>query len=389
MQDTASEEETRILMNTLIQSPDNKDWESLLLPVFETQTDRPGYNPVEWEPAIQHILSSKAAPAKIRRIPVFARVAAAAAVLFAISTGIYLLYTGKAGNSNLAHTQDIAPVSNKAMLTLADGRTIPLDSAAAGMLATQGAASIQKGAGNALTYISGKPVNGPLQYNTLSTPRGGQFQLVLPDGTRVWLNAASSIRYPVSFSDSERSVQLSGEAYFEVAANKQAPFKVHSAQQDIQVLGTSFNVNAYEEEAFTKTTLVEGKVKIVGNKQLSIGSKNTAANSPLLTNNYILTPGQQLNVQDNNISLNQQADVQQALAWKNGQLDMNNLDVKALMRQIARWYDVDITYDSPLPQKRYGGILDHKVYLSNIIDVLESQGIRCRLEGKQLHVSAK
>lgn len=374
LQDTASEEEIQALLTALEQSPDNKAWENLLLPVFEKQQAIPGYQAADWEPVIQHILSpkEKALPAKVRRIPVFARMAAAAAVIAAAGIGGYLFYTGKTQHNTLTHTQDRAPVSNRAMLTLADGRSIPLDSAATGLLATQGNASIAKGAGDALTYTTGKvPANGPIQYNTLSTPRGGQFQLVLPDGSKVWLNAASSIRYPVNFAANERKVQLKGEAYFEVAANTTAPFKVQSAQQQVDVLGTSFNINAYEEEGFTRTTLLTGRVKVASGSD------------------YVLAPGQQLQVQTSGASLNEHANVEQAIAWKNGQLDMNNLDIKALMRHIARWYDVDVVYEGSLPEKHFGGLLDHKVYLSNIIEVLESQGIRCRLEGKQLHVSAK
>lgn len=355
-------------MTVLQQSTDTKAWENMLLPVFENQQTPSNYQPQEWEPVINHILHSQPAPANIRRIPVFARIAAAAAVVISVAAGAWLFYN-KPASRPLAQQSDKAPVSNKAMLTLADGRTIPLDSATAGLLATQGNANIQKGAGNALTYTgSNTTANAPLQFNTLSTPRGGQFQLALPDGSKVWLNAASSIRYPVSFAANERRVELQGEAYFEVKPDARAPFRVQSRSQNVEVLGTSFNVNDYTDEVAAKTTLLEGKVRV---------------------QEYLLTPGQQLIVQNNTATLVPNADIDQAVAWKNGSLDMRGLDVKALMRQITRLYDVEVVYEGTVPQGIYGGIIDpRKVYLSNIIEVLQSQGIRCRLEGSKLYVSS-
>lgn len=339
----------------------------MLLPAFENQHSPANYQPSEWEPVIQNILHSQPVPAQIRRIPVFARMAAAAAVVISVAAGAWLFYHRQT-DSTLAQQPDKAPVSNKAMLTLADGRIIPLDSATAGLLAMQGNVSIKKGAGNALTYSSGAAASHALmQFNTLSTPRGGQFQLALPDGSKVWLNAASSIRYPVSFAAGERRVELQGEAYFEVVPNAKAPFRVQSRSQQIEVLGTSFNVNDYNDEAASKTTLLEGKVRITDN---------------------ILTPGQQLVVQNNTATLVTNADTEQAVAWKNGSLDIRGFDVKTLLRQISRWYDVDVVYEGTVPHRTFGAILDHKVYLSNIIEVLQSQGIYCRLEGSKLYVSS-
>lgn len=354
-------------MTALQQSADSKAWENLLLPVFENQQQPVNYQPSEWEPVIEHILNSRPAPAKIRRIPVFVRIAAAAAVVISVAAGAWLFYY-KPADKQLAHQPDKAPVSNKAMLTLADGSTIPLDSASAGLLATQGNARIQKGAGNALTYTGTAITGSPLQYNTLSTPRGGQFQLTLPDGSHVWLNTASSIRYPVAFATNERKVELQGEAYFEIQPDARAPFRVQSPTQVTEVLGTSFNINDYKEESVSRTTLLEGKIK---------------------TGNYLLQPGQQMAVTNGSATLIPHVDMEEVLAWKNGSLHMNGLDVKALMRRISRWYDVDIVYEGNIPKvSTYGGILDRKVYLSDIIAVLQSQGIHCRLESNTLYVSS-
>ncbi|BAV07613.1 FecR family protein [Filimonas lacunae] len=374
---TASEKELHELFAALAKAPDYKEWEEMVMPVFTSQPAAPGYNPAEWEPVIQNIIQYKAAPAKVRRIPVFARMVAAAAVVFAIGTGAYIYYqhtASKQSAQGILAKNDIAPVGNKAVLTLADGSTVTLDNAAAGTLAKQGNVNVVKTGDNALSYTGSKATSGAMQYNTLRTPKGGQFQVVLPDGTKVWLNAASSIRYPVAFAANERSVEISGEAYLEVARNAAAPFKVLTAQQNIDVLGTNFNINAYNDEAAAKTTLIDGSIKI---------------NTPGSPQSYVLTPGQQLEVQPSGVRMNKQVDVQQVIAWKNGQLNMNNLDVKALMRQISRWYDVDIVFDGTLPQGHYGGLIDQKVYLSNIIEVLETQGIHTRLDGKELHVSAK
>lgn len=372
--DTASEEELQLLFTALSRSKENQPWEELLLPVFENGKPDKAYHAAGWEPIINAIIHSQAAaPARVRRIPVFVRFASAAAIIAAVATSVVLWQhqSPSVKNGQLA-ANDIAPASNKAVLTLADGSTIVLDSAATGHLTRQGGSEVIKGSGS-LTYSHSQPATaGVMQYNTLSTPRGGQFNLVLPDGSHVWLNAASSIRYPVAFAGKERHVEVSGEAYFEIATNASAPFTVHTAQQDIQVLGTSFNLNAYADEGATRTTLIDGSVKVTAQQQ---------------TAGYVLKPGQQLQVQDNHVNLIPDVNIQQVVAWKNGQLDMNNLDIKALMRQLSRWYDVEVVFEGALPAGRFGGLLDHKVYLSNIVEVLESQGIRCRLEGKTLHIS--
>ncbi|MBO9632970.1 MAG: FecR domain-containing protein [Chitinophagaceae bacterium] len=305
---------------------------------------------------------------------------AAAAVLITMVAGTYLWFS-KPLSPGPAKTQqemaiNTAPGKKGALLTLADGSQLVLDSAGNGVIAQQPGAdiSLQK---DQLHYQQqdNKTSNAGTAFNTVSTPRGRQYHVTLPDGTRVWLNAASSLHFPVQFPEQERTVTLTGEAYFEVAANTKAPFKVMGGNQEVTVLGTHFNISAYDDEAAVKTTLLEGRIKV------------SPLSNPTLSR--ILQPGQQSIVQPGQLNVSTNADLQDVISWKNGQLSMKNLDVKALMRQISRWYDVDVVYEGPLTERHFGGIIDQSIYLSNIIEVLEAGGIRCRLEGKKLFVSSK
>jgi ferric-dicitrate binding protein FerR (iron transport regulator) len=385
LDDQASEEEVRALFTELEGQRDRAGWEELLLPVFEAKKQVNDYNPAQWEEMISNILqhppAAIAVPAKTIRLFPFPRMVAAAVVLLVIATGVLLWRSGKMTNSSIPviAKQDIAPVGNRAVLTLADGSTVLLDSSAKGLLAQQAGMQITKSADGELMY---KSVIGhqssviSSSFNTLSTPRGGQYKLTLPDGTQVWLNAATTLRYPVHFAADERRVEMTGEAYFEVAANAKAPFKVISNNQEVKVLGTQFNVNAYTDEESIKTTLLEGAVSVTNPTSLNPQSA-------------ILRPGQQAQVNGNQVTVANNVNLEQVVAWKNGQLAMENLDLKAVMRQISRWYDVEVVYDGALPAGRFGGILDQKLYLSNIMEVLEERGVRCRLEGQKLYISAK
>ncbi|RXK81192.1 FecR family protein [Filimonas effusa] len=380
----ASEAELQVLFSELEANRNDAEWEELLLPVFREKRPERDYKPGEWEEIIEAILHQQpapAAPARVVRFPL-PRMVAAAAALLAIATGVLLWQNHMAGEkaTQVTAKQDVGPIGNRAVLTLADGTTVLLDSAANGLLAQQGATQITKNADGAVTYneAAGHTTRANT-YNSLSTPRGGQFKLTLPDGTRVWLNAATTLRYPVAFSGNERRVEMTGEAYFEVASNAKAPFAVVSANQEVKVLGTAFNINAYTDEARTKTTLLQGSVRVAA-LPASPGSK-----SAVIT----LQPGQQALLNNNGLEVDNDPDMQEVLAWKNGQLDLRNLDVKALMRQLSRWYDVDVVFQGPVPTGAFGGILDHRLYLSNILEVLEARGIHCKLEGKKLYVSSR
>ncbi|TDG37520.1 FecR family protein [Pedobacter changchengzhani] len=264
---------------------------------------------------------------------------------------------------------------NKAMLTLSDGSSIILDSASDGKLASQGNSSITKSKGK-LTYSAvGK--NGGVVFNTISTLRGGQYHLVLPDGTKVWLNAASSLHFPTRFSGKERNVRLTGEAYFEVAKNGAMPFKVDVAGKgEVKVLGTHFNVNAYADEPTINTTLLEGSV------QFSIPSSRRGGLG------VRITPGEQVQLtKERKLSVNKRVDVETVMAWKNDKFIFNSTDLETIMRQLERWYDVTVYYKNGIPKDEFVGIISRNVKISEILKMLETTGsVKFEIKGKTIIV---
>jgi hypothetical protein len=288
--------------------------------------------------------------------------AAAAIFICMISIGAYYFLKPEYQNQ-ISSTQnskidknDVNPGENKAVLTLADGSSIILDSNRNGTLATQGNTKILKLNGM-VSYNNLSKKNNTVLYNTISTPRGGQYQLILSDGSKVWLNAASSLRFPASFSGKERKVELLGEAYFEVAKNAAKPFKVKTNGMEVEVLGTHFNINSYEDESAIRTTLLEGSIKI--NKQ---GSSS------------LLKPGEQaLLNKKGEIKIINHADVEEAIAWKEGKFQFDKADIHAVMRQIARWYDVDVAYQGSV-STHFGGTISRHVNLSQVLNMLHLTG---------------
>ncbi|HRG24219.1 MAG TPA: FecR domain-containing protein [Chitinophagaceae bacterium] len=312
--------------------------------------------------------------------------AAAAIILVFLTAAVYkLTTTDSRSDSSLAETSagsvvtDLAPGGNKAILRLADGSAIILDSAADGTLSEQGNIKVEKLSNGLLVYtIGGKQLtaNDAAFYNTISTPRGGQYQVTLSDGTKVWLNAASSIRFPVFFAGNERRVEITGEAYFEVAKNISKPFKVKTTASEIEVLGTHFNINAYEDEAAVKTTLLEGMVKV---SVPGTGGKNTSR---------FLQPGQQSGIsKEGTISVLNNADTEEALAWKNGRFQFKSADIKSILRQISRWYDVDVVYKGNV-NLHFSGQLKRDEYVSKVFEKLALTGeVHFKIEGKKIIVS--
>jgi transmembrane sensor len=259
---------------------------------------------------------------------------------------------------------EIKPGGDKAILTLANGSRIILDNVQNGIVATQSGISIRKDANGKVVFdASSVGVPDPLLgFNSITTPRGGQYQVVLPDGSKVWLNAASSLKFPTFFSGNERNVELIGEAYFEVAKNKSKPFKVLSQNQTVEVLGTHFNINAYPDENFINTTLLEGSVKV---------SKHSA-NSNNESNERLLKPGQQAKLgADIQVSV---ADVQAAVAWKNGYFVFTHEPIQSIMRQISRWYDADIVYQGKLTTENFTGTISRFENISEVLDMLQLTG---------------
>jgi len=321
---------------------------------------------------------------------------AAAAIFILVSGGFAYFYITDSPNKKIAGTHPInlkndrTPGGNKAILTLADGSNIVLDSAHNGALTQQGNTAVIKLNNGQLAYEAAS--GGKLQaaskatYNTIATPRGGQYQVALPDGTKVWLNAASSLKFPTAFTGKERDVELTGEAYFEVAKNASAPFKVHiithqmlgsdgqgkgSSGGEVEVLGTQFNVNAYDDEVTIKTTLLEGSVRVAK------GSGHS-----------LLKPGQQAQLDRNgDLHLVPDANTEEAIAWKNGYFQFDEADVRTVMRQLARWYDVEVSYEGPVTERQFGGQMPRGVNLSEVLHILEESNVHFRIEGKKLVVT--
>lgn len=286
--------------------------------------------------------------------------AIAAAVLIIVCFGSYFLFhQGKIASENTTAKIDIAPGKNKATLLLANGKRVVLNDAGSGQLAREAGVTISKTAKGELIYAVSttdhKNGNTP-QFNTLTTSKGEQYQVILPDGSHVWLNAASSLKYPVVFMGKERSVELEGEAYFEVAHNKKMPFKVKSQQQEVEVLGTHFNVNAYKDEQVIATTLLEGAVKVT----LSTHQKS-----------MVIKPGEQAMVNHADLSM-RQVDTEDIIAWKNNYFLFDNEDLESIMRKVSRWYNVEVSYqNSALKSQLFSGFISRNKNISQVIKTLE------------------
>lgn len=287
---------------------------------------------------------------------------------------------GISKTDNRHYKNDILPGGNKAMLILADGAKILLDEADNGVLATQAGIKIRKIGGQVVYEASGQLKSGSeFSYNTITTPCGGQYQVALPDGSKVWLNAASSLRFPASFSGKERKVELTGEAYFEIAKNKNMPFKVISANQSVEVLGTHFNINAYPDEATINTTLLEGRVKV---SQLANG--NSLRNAAVLRT-QLLKPGQEARLKDDIRILN--VDAEQAIAWKEGSFIFSKENIESIMRKVSRWYDVEVRYEGNITREEFIGSVSRYERVSELLSVLELTGlVHFKIEGRRITV---
>jgi ferric-dicitrate binding protein FerR (iron transport regulator) len=319
---------------------------------------------------------------------------AAAIILIAGIAYFWKNNTGKehtVASTNKPVSTDVAPGRDGAILTLADGRRLVLDSLRNGIIATQNGAQVVLNNG-ALTYDQNGDVASEIAYNTMHTPKGRQFQLVLPDGTKVWLNAASSIKYPTVFTGETRSVEIDGEAYFEVAKNAGMPFivKIDDANE-VEVLGTHFNINSYDDEAAVKTTLLEGSVRVVkreteNGKQSAIGNRQSA-NPSQTALAVVLKPGEQAVMAPHSpLTTNHSPDLNQVMAWKNGLFNFNGYDIKAVMREIGRWYDLDIVYEAEPEPEEVMGELQRNLTLSQVMKILQKIHVKYRIEGRQLIV---
>ena len=305
------------------------------------------------------------------------RVAAASALIAAATV---FFYTHKQRNDPLPVTTQSMPVQpesriepggNKAVLVLADGSKVILDTATNGTIAQNQNIRVIKLADGQLAYASLKNKAAAISYNTLSTPRGGQYSISLPDGTKVWLNSASSLRFPSAFAGSERVVELTGEAYFEVAKKASQPFKVKLPEMEVRVLGTHFNVMAYEDEEMIKTTLLEGSVGI---------QNNTSA--------IRLKPGQQAQVRQGKINVKEHVDVEEAIAWKNGLFNFEGATIEAVMRQMKRWYNIEVVYKNRI-NDHFTGTISRNVGIDKVFKMLELTGaVHFIINGNQIIVGS-
>lgn len=320
-----------------------------------------------------------AMPAKNRRT-IFYYIAAAVIALFIIGAGSYLFFIkdtkkeiAKVSVPEIKVTKDMLPGKNGAILTLSNGAQIVLDSSKNGTLAVQGNTNIIRKDGQIL-YDHQSIATDEVLYNTMTTPKGRQYELVLSDGSKIWLNAASSIRYPTVFTGKERKVEITGEVYFEIAHNAEKPFKVTANGMEVSVLGTHFNINSYGDEATIKTTLLEGSVKIIKNN-----------------NSCILVPGQQAQIANNasenvKIKVLTEVDLDAVLAWKNGYFSFGETDLATMMRQIGRWYDMEIVYAAKIPDRRFGGEISRNTNLLGVLKILEESKVYFKIDGNKIIV---
>lgn len=303
------------------------------------------------------------------------RMVAAVVVLAAIGIGLYHYTTGSGKQSEAAgNSAEIAPGGNKAILTLGNGEKVVLNNAAKGEISRHSGISISKSGDGELIYsvLGEKGTSGDHIRNTISTPNGGQYTVILSDGTKVMLNSASSLTFPASFGEGDRWVELSGEAYFEVAKQKSKHFKVISGLQTVEVLGTHFNVNAYADEGSIKTTLLEGAVKV---------STPVAAT--------LIEPGEQAvwNKADGNALFRRRANTAKEMAWVNGVFSFEGDDLAAVMRQVSRWYDVDVVYSGKISEEKYFGEIARNSKLSAVFKILELNNVHFDVRGKTVRVS--
>ncbi|MFT3822276.1 MAG: FecR domain-containing protein [Chitinophagaceae bacterium] len=386
---TATPQEKAALIELLASGVSREQLTPLMEKVWNELKDDNGFSNAQRQELADNILKQWPAGRVVTaapRVRLYRRAWAAAIVLLAGAGITWMLLSDKntkpqqLSNVTTATQEVIAPGKDGAVLTLADGRKIVLDSAGNGIIGSEAGAQISLHNNQIVYNTNAGDTSTVMLYNTMYTPKGRQFQLVLPDGSRVWLNAASTIRYPVAFSSKERRVELNGEAYFEVAHDKNWPFYVQTKNQQVQALGTSFNVNAFEEEATEKTTLIEGSVEVN-----ALTNNQPEKHHPL---SAILHPGQQakLDYHNQHISVaNNQSEA--AIAWKNGYFSLENLPFDQVMRQLERWYDIQVVYESGVPDLHFVGGISRNMTLAALIRALQVSEVHFKIEaGRRLIV---
>lgn len=345
---------------------------------FEAALHTPAHIPAAISDRMEtRLLQEISQPAVVRmdpwRRPLRWVAAAAVIVVLTGSASLYFNYAHQHNNTPLTANagtgrKDIQPGTNKALLTLANGQVVVLDSTG-NQVIQQANTTVHQHHGQLQYAVNG--ADEAVAYNTLTVPRGGQFTIVLPDGSKVWLNAASRLHYPTAFKGGVREVELEGQGYFEVAKDVAHPFTVKvNKTMEVQVLGTGFDIMAYPDERTISTTLVEGAVKVV----------NTHATRSL-------KPGQQavLDPATGEFKV-QPCDVDQAIAWKTGFFEFDNADISQIMRQLSRWYDIEVVNHSAAQGHLFGGRISRNLPLSEILKMLEASGARFNVDNHRLDV---
>lgn len=391
---TASPEETEEFFRMINETKGEHPLKKRIFEEFGKDNTGLQTNAKDWQRSLDRILQADAGPRTLPMLHTSGRkgwmyAAAVIVVLLTAGTGYYFFSIPDTKVQEIsqktppAKQQDLAPGRNGAMLILDDGTTISLDSADNGVLALQGNTRVMNKDGYVSYEKTGASKNEVL-YNTISTPRGRQFSLILSDGSKVWLNAASSIRYPANFDGDERKVVISGEVYMEIAVGfrknqlgekEKIPFIVQfnaasGNKGEIQVLGTHFNVNTYGDDRDVKTTLLEGSIRMSLNNQ-----------------EVMINPGQQASVdKKGRLKLYNDIDMDAVMAWKNGYFSFNNTDMYALMNEIGRWYDVDVEYAGAVPERKFGGEIARNSNASQVLKIMEESNVRFRIEEKKIIV---
>ncbi|MDO6435401.1 DUF4974 domain-containing protein [Flavitalea sp. BT771] len=392
---SCTREELDELLSLVNKEPRSRELAKALRQLWESAGEKAPEATVNWDARFHTMMQQTEAmandddlPASIPRWRWY--MAAASIIFFLICAGWFGYFISSKGHATGVVAaakagparQEILPGGNKAVLTLANGEKVILDSAQNGSLGVQANMKVVKISSGVLAYKAaasdGPRATSGLLYNTVATPRGGQYQIILADGTKVWLNASSSLRFPTSFTGRQRDVELTGEAYFEVAKDVARPFKVKvlpgaggGGTREVEVLGTSFNVEAYSDEHMIRTTLVDGAVKVRNGKDENILEPGQQAQSALDI------PGQRV-IAD--------ADVAAAIAWKNGYFNFNKENLQTVMRQLARWYDVEVSYIGKNDERVFWGGMQRDLSLSAVFRILEKSGVQFSIEGKKVIV---
>ena len=375
---TATAEQEQQLMDLLLEAESDDSLKEHMQNIWDGFQPKTHTNQVDWNTMFENIVEKEKGGKVVSGRIFWSRMAVAAAIILFLSVGVYYILNEnkpqQIGKSDLPakNKESIsAPADNKALLTLSDGSVIKLESAEDGALAVQGNVTVEKTADGQIVY---KGNSTEIKMNTITVPKGSRpLQLQLADGSKVWLNVESSITYPTAFSGSTRNVQITGEAYFEVAHDVNMPFKVSKGEAEVIVLGTHFNINSYENEGNMKVTLLEGSVKV---------QKGKASD--------LLKPGQQAVVsQDSKDKINVvKAEVDQVMAWKNGLFNFEGAHLDEVMRQLERWYNIEVVYENGVPDIEFVGKMSKNLSLNDLLDILKKTKVKFKLiDGRRLIVS--